>query len=96
MDRSWLYITTNYHRTVLYIGVTNDLKRRLIEHYEGRHDMTTFTGKYKAYHLLYSEEFTSIVAAIEREKQLKRWTRAKKDALIATLNPKFEFLEHLI
>jgi putative endonuclease len=88
----YVYITTNPAKTVLYIGVTNSLPRRLGQHYENRGNNDTFAGRYFCYNLLYYEQFTDIKAAISREKELKGWTRAKKDALIATLNPAWDFL----
>jgi putative endonuclease len=88
----YVYITTNPAKTVLYIGVTNSLPRRIGQHYENRGNNDTFAGRYFCYNLLYYEQFTDIKAAISREKELKGWTRAKKDALIATMNPDWEFL----
>jgi putative endonuclease len=93
MRKYWVYITTNRYRTVRYIGVTNNLRRRLGEHVENQASEETFTGKYKAHNLLYFEEYTDIQLAIAREKQLKNWTRAKKDALIRMQNPSMDFLE---
>ncbi|TYZ08939.1 GIY-YIG nuclease family protein [Hymenobacter lutimineralis] len=89
----YVYITTNLARSVLYIGITNDLHNRLAQHYETRGSNQTFAGKYFCYHLLYFEEFTDSRAAIDREKELKGWTRAKKEALIATQNAQWKFLE---
>jgi putative endonuclease len=88
----YVYITTNPAKTVLYIGVTNSLPRRLGQHYENRGNNNTFAGRYFCYNLLYYEQFTDIKAAISREKELKGWTRAKKSALIATMNPDWDFL----
>jgi putative endonuclease len=88
----YVYITTNPAKSVLYIGVTNSLPRRLGQHYENRGNNDTFAGRYFCYNLLYYEQFADIKAAISREKELKGWTRAKKDALIATLNPAWDFL----
>jgi putative endonuclease len=88
----YVYITTNPAKTVLYIGVTNSLPRRLGQHYENRGNNNTFAGRYFCYNLLYYEQFTDIKAAISREKELKGWTRAKKSALIATMNPAWDFL----
>jgi putative endonuclease len=88
----YIYITTNPAKAVLYIGVTNSLPRRLGQHYENRGNNDTFAGRYFCYNLLYYEQFTDIKAAISREKELKGWTRAKKDALIATMNPAWDFL----
>jgi putative endonuclease len=84
-----VYITTNPAKTVLYIGVTNSLPNRLAQHYENRGQQQTFAGRY---HLLYFEEHQNSLNAIAREKELKGWTRAKKEALIDTLNPTREFL----
>lgn len=76
---------TNKARTVLYIGVTNDLARRWWEHSNGLID--GFSKKYNCHDLIYYEEFDQIVLAIAREKQLKGITRAKKEALINSINP---------
>lgn len=86
----WVYILTNYTNHVLYTGVTNDLERRTFEH---RFKLTDgFAEKYNAYKLVYAEETSSREAAIAREKQLKGWNRAKKIALIETLNPEWRDL----
>ena len=81
----WVYIMSNKSRTVLYIGITNDLYRRCLEHKQ--EVIKGFTQKYKCHDLLYYEEFTDVDEAIAREKHLKGWLRAKKDELIATVNP---------
>ena len=81
------YITSNPGRIVLYTGVTTDLERRVGEHFAARGNPATFAGKYYCYELLYWEAVELITAAIAREKEIKGWTRAKKDALINTLNP---------
>jgi len=91
MKTSYVYILTNDRKTVLYIGVTNDLRRRLIEHKSGNSD--SFTKKYNVYNLVYYEEFTSVDEAISREKQLKNWNRAKKNKLIEMENPNWDFLD---
>ena len=83
----YVYITTNPAKRVLYIGVTNDLSRRLAQHYENRGNNETFVGRYFCYNLVYTEQFTDTKASISREKELKGWTRAKKNALIADTNP---------
>ncbi len=88
----WIYIVTNPAKTVLYIGVTNDLVRRLQEHYENKGIQDTFAGKYYCHKLIYFEEFDYVDKAIEREKQLKKWSRKKKERLIEMKNPKWEFL----
>lgn len=88
----YVYITTNPTKTALYIGVTNDLSRRLIEHEENKGNKTTYAGKYHCYNLIYYEHFTNIEFAIEREKELKKWSRQKKLDLISTLNSNWNFL----
>lgn len=82
----YVYILTNTGRTVLYIGVTNDLTRRLYGHRSNNRDASKFTDRYQADLLVYFELVPDAIQAIVREKQLKGWTRAKKDALINTLN----------
>jgi putative endonuclease len=88
----YTYITTNPQRTVLYVGVTNSLSRRLTEHYLNRGHPGTFAGKFYCYNLIYYEEFQYINNAIAREKELKGWKREKKLALIKTSNPDWTFL----
>ena len=88
----YVYITTNPDRSVLYIGVTNDLRRRLYEHAENKGKPSTFAGKYFCYNLVYYEHFTHIDHAIEREKEIKKFRREKKDTLIQAFNPEWKFL----
>ena len=88
-----IYITTNPSKTVRYIGVTNNLKRRLFEHYENRGNKGTFAGEYYCYNLIYYEHFVSVNEAIKREKELKSWSRKKKDSLIKTTNPEMNFIQ---
>ena len=76
--------------TTLYIGVTNDLGRRMYEHKQGL--VEGFSKKYNLRKLLYFEETDDVQAAIEREKQLKKWRRDKKIVLIKKVNPQFEDL----
>jgi putative endonuclease len=89
----YVYILTNPTRTVLHIGVTNDLTRRLFEHSEGRGNIEKFTGKYQADLLIYFEICADAPQAIAREKQLKGWTRAKKEALINGFNPDWKEID---
>ena len=84
-NKSYVYILTNRHRTVLYIGVTSDLKRRVHEH--RKRSVSNFTKKYNVKYLVYYETFEEVVGAIQREKVLKGKTRKKKEALINKLNP---------
>ena len=81
----YVYILSNWDDSVLYIGVTNDLKRRLYEH--KNHLVDGFTHKYNVTKLVYFEHTNDVRSAIEREKQLKGWTRAKKHTLIKKMNP---------
>jgi putative endonuclease len=80
-----VYILTNRYRTVYYIGVTNDLVRRLRAHRSGRG--SGFTARYRITDLIYIEAYPTPRDAIRREKQLKGWRRAKKLALICAVNP---------
>ena len=82
-----VYLLTNPARTVLYTGVTNDLERRLYEHSQGLGNAGKFTGRYQCNLLVYFELCPDAQQAIVREKEIKGWSRAKKDALITTLNP---------
>jgi putative endonuclease len=89
----YTYILTNKNRTVLYTGVTNDLRKRLWEHEQGLIKMSkAFTGKYRCVYLLYYERFQYVDHAISREKEIKGWTRAKKNKLISESNPDWKFL----
>ena len=81
----YVYILTNQNNTVLYTGVTNNLERRYAEHTQKQND--GFTKRYNANKLVYYEMTTDVVAAIEREKQIKKWSRKKKLALIDNFNP---------
>ena len=84
MRRYYVYILANRSRT-LYVGVTNDLVRRLAEHRDG--PATSFTRRYAVHRVVHVEWTADVYAAIEREKRLKRWTRAKKIALRESENP---------
>jgi len=89
-QRHWVYIMTNRHKNVLYIGVTNNLKRRVVEHENGLDN--GFSKKYNCEYLIYYEEFKSINLAIKREKALKVGRRSKKDDLVTSINPHLNFL----
>ena len=84
MKDYFVYIMTNRSRT-LYVGVTNNLFRRVQEHKEGHG--SAFTSKYHIEQLVYFESDQDVYAAIAREKQIKGWLRAKKIALIDSQNP---------
>jgi len=86
----YVYIITNSKKNVLYIGLTSDLKRRIYEHETGKFD--GFSKKYNCHYLIYFEHFTRIEHAINREKEIKKWRREKKDNLIFSSNPTCKFL----
>ena len=85
----FVYIMTNKSQT-LYTGVTNDLIRRVYEHKNKL--VKGFTSKYNIQYLVYYETTSSIYSALEREKQIKGWTRSKKITLIKSLNPEWKDL----
>ena len=89
MKQYYVYIMTNRSRT-LYVGVTNDLVRRVYEHKNKMVD--GFTKKYHLTILVYHEETGEIQSAIEQEKQIKGWLRNKKIALIESVNPQWKDL----
>ena len=90
MKKGYVYFMTNKNNTVIYIGVTSDLSNRVYQHknkvYKG------FTAKYNCDKLIYLEEFTNIVSAIKREKQLKAGNRKKKELLVQSQNPTWDDL----
>ena len=90
MNTYYVYIMSNKRNTVLYVGVTNDIERRVAEH--KNHLLPGFTARYNVDKCVYVEDCGSIEDAIAREKQLKGWTRAKKIALIEQLNPNWDNL----
>lgn len=81
----YVYIVTNHTNTVLYTGVTNNLIRRIYEHKNKL--VPGFTSKYNVNKLIYYDSTNEIMSAIEREKQIKGWTRKKKINLINNFNP---------
>ncbi|PWB22504.1 GIY-YIG nuclease family protein [Flavobacterium sp. HTF] len=92
----YIYIITNKFKTVLYTGVTNNLRVRLIQHKENiTAQNKSFASKYNVEFLLYYEKFTWIQEAIMREKEIKGWVRDKKIELIKTINPDLDFLNYL-
>ena len=86
----YVYFLTNKTNAVLYIGVTNDIRRRIYEHQSDLVD--GFTKRYQAHKFVHVEEYSNASDAIEREKQLKRWVRAKKNSLIERINPNWDDL----
>lgn len=86
----FVYILSNWDDSVLYIGVTSDLEKWLYEH--RNHLVDGFTKKYNVHKLVYFEESSDIKSAIAREKQLKGWTRRKKNELLKKNNPEWKDL----
>lgn len=86
----FVYILSNFRRTVLYIGITDNLVKRIWQHKNNL--VKSFSQKYFLHDLLYYEIFNDPTSAIQREKQLKGWTRAKKNELIKKLNPELKDL----
>lgn len=81
----YIYILINYSKTVLYVGFTNNIIRRIIEH---KNDLgCKFTEKYKLKHLVYFEQCEDVYRMMEREKEIKGWRREKKIDLIKSINP---------
>ena len=90
MNEYYVYILSNFINTTLYVGVTNDLKRRLFEHKNKM--LPGFTEKYNVDKLVYFEKVSDIKSAIQREKNLKKWKRSWKDELIKKFNPIYKDL----
>jgi putative endonuclease len=86
----YVYILSSKRNGTLYIGVTNNLERRLYEHKNNL--IEGFTNKYNVHHLVYYEDVNDIQTALQREKQLKRWTRKWKLELIEKVNPEWRDL----
>ena len=86
----YVYILTSNNHRVLYTGITNNLQRRLWEHRSEIAD--SFTKRYHVHRLVHFEITSDVRAAIEREKQIKSWSRARKEALIAQDNPQWRDL----
>ncbi|MEN6624166.1 MAG: GIY-YIG nuclease family protein [Smithella sp.] len=90
----WVYLLTNWNNKVVYVGVTNNLERRIYEH---KHKLLDgFTKKYNVSKLVYFEETQDINSAIAREKEIKKWRREKKDKLIIEANPSWRDLSEEI
>lgn len=87
----FVYIMTNKNRTTLYIGVTNDLCRRIYEH-KNHLVKDSFTDRYNLEYCIYYEEYPFFMKAIQREKELKKWNRQKKEDLINKKNPEWKEL----
>lgn len=93
----YVYILTNKNKTVLYTGVTNDLKQRLYWHRNPEAIYSLhFTHKYRCYYLLFYEHYNDVDTAIAREKQIKGYSRSKKEKLINEFNKDWKFLNDMI
>ncbi|MFH4965593.1 GIY-YIG nuclease family protein [Gaetbulibacter sp. M235] len=93
----FVYITTNKYRTTLYIGFTNNIQQRLSQHYfDSQNAKKSFAGKYNCIYLVYYEIFDFPKLGIDREKELKKWRREKKNKLISNFNPTWETLNNQI
>jgi len=88
--RYFVYLLTNWNHKVMYVGVTNNLERRVYEHKAKL--VAGFTAKYNINQLVYFEETTDVRAAIAREKEIKKWRRGKKNALVIQINPQWRDL----
>ncbi len=89
----YVYILTNKSNRVMYIGVTNNLERRLYEHKQEL--VEGFTKRYHVHKLVYYEQTSDVRSAIQREKELKGWLRTKKNALVETMNPTWRDLSEV-
>jgi putative endonuclease len=90
MSNYYIYVLTNKNHKVMYVGVTNDLMRRIQEHKQKK--ISGFTKKYNVDQLVYFEHTQDANAAVAREKQLKGWLRIKKNELVETMNPSWRDL----
>ena len=86
----YVYLLTNWNHRVMYVGVTNDLKRRLYEHKNKL--VEGFSEKYNLNKLVYFEETRDVHTAITREKEIKKWRREKKNQLVNQINQKWQDL----
>ena len=90
MKNYYVYLLTNWNNKVMYVGMTNNLERRLYEHKNKL--VNGFTKKYNINKLVYFEETSDVNAALSREKEIKKWRREKKDSLVLTANSEWEDL----
>ena len=87
MKKCYVYIISNKYNTTLYVGVTNDLRRRIHEHKENI--IKGFSSRYNCNKLVWYEELENIKSVIEKEKQMKKWKREYKENLINNMNPEW-------
>lgn len=91
MKQYWVYILANKYNNVVYVGMTNDLKRRVLEHKTGKYS-TAFTRRYNITKLVWYEQRADLQDALLHEKRVKRWRRPWKDEMITKLNPEWKDL----
>jgi putative endonuclease len=93
MKKYYVYIICNLQKNVIYVGLTNDWQKRINEHIADAESLKqSFAGKYNCRYLLHLEEFMFVNDAIAREKEIKGWSRIKKEKLITEFNPEWRFL----
>ena len=90
----YVYLLTNWNHRVMYVGVTNDLKRRLYEHKNKL--VEGFPEKYNLNKLVYFEETQDVYTAITREKEIKKWRREKKNRLVNQINQEWQDLNETL
>ncbi|WP_319587777.1 GIY-YIG nuclease family protein [uncultured Desulfobulbus sp.] len=90
MPSFYIYLLTNQNNKVMYVGMTNNLKRRVYEHKTKQ--VAGFTEKYNVNRLVYFEETQDVLIAIAREKEIKKWRREKKNLLVVAVNPAWQDL----
>ena len=88
--RYYVYLITNWNNKVMYVGVSNYLERRIYEHKKKL--VKGFTKKYNVNKLVYFEETQDVATAINREKEIKKWRREKKNQLVNRINPTWQDL----
>ena len=86
----YVYLLTNWNNKVIYVGMTNDLQRRIYEH--KNKSVRGFTSRYNVIKLVYFEHTTDVLQAIAREKEIKKWRREKKNRLVESMNPEWKDL----
>ena len=89
MRKYYIYFMTNKYNTVLYVGVTSNLHQRVLQH---KNNVSNFTTRYNVTKAIYWEVFSDIRDAIAREKQIKSWSRERKERLINEINPEWRDL----
>ena len=89
-EKYYVYLLTNWNNKVIYVGITNELTRRIYKHKNKM--IKGFTEKYNVKKLVYFEETQDVNTAIEREKEIKKWRREKKNRLVNSMNPNWDDL----